>query len=204
MSSRSDILARIRQVLPPAVDVPPESFSGIVYPDPAARFAEVLAGVGGECVRVPTLAAAHAWLAAHEPYQQAVRRCSLIPGVGETNFDLAAITDPHDLESVEYAVLPGELAVAENAAVWVTDCHVRHRVLFFLTQHLALVVPSDRLVSNMHQGYDAVEIGTGPFGTWLSGPSKTADIEQSLVIGAHGSRSQVVFLVDELVGTQPG
>ncbi len=200
MSSRSDILSRIRQVLPPAVDVPPESFTGIVYPDPAAKFADVLAGVGGECIRVPTLAAADAWLSAHEPYQQAARRCSLVAGVGETNFDYDSVTDPHDLESVEYTVLPGELAVAENAAVWVTDRHVRHRVLFFLTQHLALVVPAKRIVSNLHQGYESIEIGKGPFGTWLSGPSKTADIEQSLVIGAHGSRSQVVFLVDELPG----
>jgi L-lactate dehydrogenase complex protein LldG len=200
MSSRADILSRIRQVLPPAVDVPPESFTGIVYPDPAARFAEVLAGVGGECIRVPTLAAAQAWLESFEPFSQSKVRVSHVPGVGETTFDLAAVDDPHDLEPVEFAVLPGELAVAENAAVWVSGRGVRHRVLYFLTQHLALVVPAGRIVSNMHEAYDAVEIGTAPFGTWLSGPSKTADIEQSLVIGAHGARSQVVILVDELEG----
>lgn len=180
--------------------MPPDSFTGIVYPDPVARFAETLAGVGGECVRVPTLAAAHAWLESFEPYAQSKVRASHVPGVGETTFDLAAIDDPHDLEPVEFAVLPGDLAVAENAAVWISGRGVRHRVLYFLTQHLALVVPARQLVSNMHQAYDAVEVGNAPFGTWLSGPSKTADIEQSLVIGAHGARSQVVILVDELVG----
>jgi L-lactate dehydrogenase complex protein LldG len=33
------------------------------------------------------------------------------------------------------------------------------------------------------------------FGVFLAGPSKTADIEQSLVLGAHGARGLVVFLV---------
>ena len=69
---------------------------------------------------------------------------------------------------------------------------------YFLTQHLALVVPSRALVHNLGVAYPRVAVGTRPFTAWISGPSKTADIEQSLVIGAHGPRSLVVFLVDEL------
>ena len=110
---------------------------------------------------------------------------------------MEAIDDPHDLADVDFAVLPGQMAVAENAAVWTTEEGVRHRVVYFLTQHLALVVPRSRLVHNLHEAYERLSFGGNEFGVWISGPSKTADIEQSLVIGAHGARSLTVVLTDE-------
>ncbi|MEZ6068541.1 MAG: LUD domain-containing protein [Planctomycetaceae bacterium] len=71
------------------------------------------------------------------------------------------------------------------------------RTLYFISQHIAIVVPAAAIVSNMHQAYDRVDVTRHRFGTFLSGPSKTADIEQSLVIGAHGARSLTCFLVDQ-------
>jgi L-lactate dehydrogenase complex protein LldG len=97
----------------------------------------------------------------------------------------------------DFVVLAGELAVAENGAVWVSGAGVSHRVLYFLSQHLALVVPASTVVHNMHEAYARLKIGQSPFGTFISGPSKTADIEQALVIGAHGARSLTVFLVEQ-------
>jgi L-lactate dehydrogenase complex protein LldG len=73
---------------------------------------------------------------------------------------------------------------------------VKHRAIYFIVQHLALVLPADQLVDNMHQAYDRATVGSSSLGLFLSGPSKTADIEQSLVIGAHGPRSLSVVLVD--------
>ena len=90
----------------------------------------------------------------------------------------------------------GEFAVAENGAVWVPDQRMKHRVASFITQHLALIVPGDQIVHNMHQAYDRLNFEATGFGVFISGPSKTADIEPSLVIGAHGARSLTVFLLD--------
>ncbi len=134
--------------------------------------------------------------ASFSPYSTAKKTVSCVEGVGESTFDLSRVEDPHELEDVDYAVLPGELAVAENAAIWITDERVRHRVLFFLPQHLALVVPASRLVHNMHEAMTRIDPARRAFGCFLSGPSKTADIEQSLVIGAHGARSMTVYLID--------
>ena len=80
--------------------------------------------------------------------------------------------------------------------IWVTDRAVRHRALFFIVQHLALVIPSASIVHHMHQAYERLEVGSGEFGAFIAGPSKTADIEQSLVIGGHGPRSLTVYCLD--------
>jgi L-lactate dehydrogenase complex protein LldG len=149
---------------------------------------------------VRSVAAAHEHLQGVTEYAAASQRCTLVPGIGETTFPLESITDPHDLEDVDFAVMPGALAVAENAAVWVNASSSVPRVLYFLIQHLALVVPAANVVSNLHEAYARLDVAATPFGCWISGPSKTADIEQSLVKGAHGSRTLVVFLVDELPG----
>jgi L-lactate dehydrogenase complex protein LldG len=147
----------------------------------------------------------NAELALGAAYADAKKIVSLVPGIGSANVDLNLIEDPHALEDVDFAVLPGEFAVAENAAVWVTDAGIKHRVAYFLPQHLALVVPFDRLLHNMHQAYDWLAVNPradgkpqfdqAGFGAFISGPSKTADIEQSLVIGAHGARSLTVILL---------
>jgi len=101
------------------------------------------------------------------------------------------------LEDVDIAIARGDFAVAENGAVWVTDRDMTHRAILFITQHLVLVVPRDQVIDNMHQAYERLSFAGAGFGVFLSGPSKTADIEQSLVIGAHGPRSLTVFLVGQ-------
>ena len=195
MSSRNAILTKLR---PHARDSElPEIPQGITYDDLLCQYAESLAAVSGKCIVVPDCAAAHAELSAIDQYASGTKRCSLVPGIGETNFNLSDVTDPHDLHDVDFAVMPGQLAVAENGAVWVNDADVSHRVLYFLPQHLALVLPAGNVVHNMHEAYARLPVGTTPFGSFVSGPSKTADIEQALVIGAHGARSLTVFLIEE-------
>jgi L-lactate dehydrogenase complex protein LldG len=180
------------------VALPDSVGNWVQYSDPFQQFADVLAAVGGQCVVVPNAAAADAYLEGVAEYVSARKRCSLVPGVGTSSFDVGAVADPHELHDVDFAVLAGELAVAENGAVWVTDEGMTQRVLHFLPQHLALVVSGEQIVHNLHEAYERIAVGHTPFGAFVSGPSKTADIEQALVIGAHGARSLTVMLIEKL------
>lgn len=199
-SSRDSILQRLRTALPQSAPVPdlPESGPWLTFDDPFTRFCEVLATVGGTCSRVGTIEQAHRALQDIESWKNAAVRCSLVPGIGDNTFEPETVSDPHDLEDVDFAVLPGHFGVAENGAIWVTDESVPHRVVFFLPQHIAIVIPSSQIVHNMHEAYARIEPQRSRFSGFISGPSKTADIEQSLVIGAHGARSLTVLAVDEL------
>ena len=195
MTSRDEILSAVRKHLPEAAPLPELDGPWIQYPDPIAQFASVLEVIGGRCIRVPNIESINVELQSVPAYVAAKQIVSTIPGVGRSTVNMDVIDDPHALEDIDFAILPGQFGVAENAAVWISDEAVKHRVIYFLCQHLSLVIQAETVIHNMHQAYERLTF-TGPrFGAFIAGPSKTADIEQSLVIGAHGPRSMTIFVV---------
>jgi L-lactate dehydrogenase complex protein LldG len=197
MTSKQTILAAIRRKPPPAAELPTLAGEWIRFDQPAQQFAAALESVAGRAIFVRNAEEIGRELAALAAYQESRQICSLVPGVAPAGIDPTSIDDPHQLASLDFAILPGEFGVAENGAVWVTDAAVRHRVVYFIAQHLALVVPAREIVENMHQAYQRLTFSDPGVGAFISGPSKTADIEQSLVIGAHGARSLTVFLLSD-------
>lgn len=195
MSSRDEVLRALRAASPEPLPLPDVPTTGIQFEDLRARFAWALGEAGGRCVRVATREDLEAALLLVPEYLAARKVVSLLPGVAKANVDANRIDDPHQLHDIDYCVLPGVLGVAESGAVWITEHGAKNRAVTFLTQHLAIVLDGEALVSNLHQAYERIQIGGPGFALFLSGPSKTADIEQALVIGAHGARSCTVFLV---------
>ncbi|HTF18885.1 MAG TPA: LUD domain-containing protein, partial [Chryseolinea sp.] len=125
--------------------------------------------------------------------QPAGRWVSMIDGL-ETSGDQLG-SDPHSLENVQLSIIGGQFAVAENGAVWVTSDSMGDRALPFICEHIALVVPRSNIVDTMRHAYERIGSSAHDFGTFIAGPSKTADIEQSLVLGAHGPKSLILFLI---------
>jgi L-lactate dehydrogenase complex protein LldG len=194
LSSRQKILDAVRSRKLPPAELPSLSQAWITYEDRPKQFAAALEFVGGRPVFVASRDDLAGVLASHPAFAGAKKVVSHVDPV-RGNVDLSAVADPHELEDVDFAVLPGKFGVAENGAVWITDEGLRHRVIYFIVQHLVLVIDGREIVNNMHEAYARLAIGGPGFGAFLSGPSKTADIEQSLVIGAHGPRSMTVICV---------
>jgi len=111
----------------------------------------------------------------------------------EGNLKIAADINKNELNKIDVAVLEGEFGVSENGAVWVEK--FASRAIPFITQHLVLVLKESNIIANLHEAYaELAEYGMPEFGVFIAGPSKTADIEQSLVHGAHGPKTLTVVL----------
>lgn len=165
-----------------------------VSPAPAlADFIATLELIGAQIVQGDSMADVAAWLKRELPAEARVG--SAVAEISGS-VDLANVKDPHNLDGVHTAVLRAEFGVCENGAVWLSESQLGpHRVLPFIAEHLVILLQKSDLVATLHQAYERIGQLQGGFGLFLAGPSKTADIEQCLVIGAHGARSATVFLI---------
>ena len=107
--------------------------------------------------------------------------------------DPDAVEDARELVDVDLGVVKGAFGVAENGAVWIAQ-DIRHKALYFGATALVIVIPKDAIVDTMHEAVVRPEVDDFGYGCFMSGPSKTADIEQALVFGAHGPMSVTVLI----------
>jgi L-lactate dehydrogenase complex protein LldG len=193
--ARERILAAVLQNQPDKMALPEISFFAGEAAGAADKFISTLTTIGGRALRMGSYAEIAALI--QQEYTDDHRIISLVPELAGVSREVYEINpDAHHLENVDLAVLNAHFGVAENGAVWITEDLMGHRALPFITQHLAIVIKENSIVPTMHEAYQRIGDSTAHgFGSFIAGPSKTADIEQSLVIGAHGSRSMTVFLL---------
>lgn len=192
MSSKETIIKNIKKHIREKHEMPDISqIDGIQYADITKQFIEVSQSVGGDA-RLLT-AGEDLNEVIRSLYPEAKRIASNLPEVTLANVNPDDIADPHDLNGTDLAIIQGELGVAENGCVWIPQ-NVRQRVLYFISEYLIILLDKDQLVNNMHEAYRKISFHDQGFGVFISGPSKTADIEQALVVGAHGAKGVMVLL----------
>ena len=179
MSSKEDILKRIHANTRQQYEMPDLSLNAIVYEDKLNTFIDVLKAAGGE-----------AYVMQPEDDLNVVIQ-KFYP---DAQFNPDELEDPRELNGTDVSVVKGEFGVAENAAVWL-PCQYRYKAVYFISNALVILLDRQELVNNMNEAYRRITNADYSFGVFMSGPSKTADIEQALVFGAHGPIRVTVILI---------
>ncbi|WP_299528371.1 LUD domain-containing protein [uncultured Lutibacter sp.] len=123
---------------------------------------------------------------------------NIVTHIPESNLGTIEITNettPHSLKNVDLTIIKGEFGISENGAVWISEDQFPIRVLPFITNDLVILLQKESLCLHMYNAYKKIFDRRRTFGLFISGPSKTADIEQCLVIGAQGAMNLTVILV---------
>ncbi|MCH4552808.1 MULTISPECIES: LutC/YkgG family protein [Aestuariibaculum] len=191
--SRESILNAVKANKPEALPLPDIDLS--VFDEDInliERFKENIEFVGGRLLELDGLDTLDIEIKALYPEATKIVSCMKESALGTV--PVSKDTDPHTLEDIDLTIIKGNYAVAENGAVWVSEDDIIVRALPFITNDLILVVPKNAVNLHMHQVFDAISERERTFGVFISGPSKTADIEQCLVVGAHGAISLTVVL----------
>jgi L-lactate dehydrogenase complex protein LldG len=197
MTSRAQILARIKENQPELKPLPPDelilSKNWGNNADNTEQFRNVLTTIGGALIEISGYGEILDFIKEH--YQGEQRIISTLPELSSITEPGWENEDPHSLENVDLAVIRAHFGVAENAALWITEDLMQQRVVPFICQQLAVVVSKNEILATMHDAYARIGEAEYGFGAFIAGPSKTADIEQSLVLGAHGPKGMTVFLI---------
>ena len=192
--SREQILNNIRRNKPEATPLAEIEFaqfhSGY---DLEQWFIQNLEAVNGTVVRLKSFDELDGSIRNEFPEAKTV--VSGVRGTTIGTIALDSITSAKDLADLDLAIIQAQFGVAENGAVWVSDGDFVHRSIPFIALHVAIVLNRNDIVENMHEACVRLAEFAEGYGVFISGPSKTADIEQSLVIGAQGPLSLTVFLV---------
>ncbi|GAB4018990.1 LUD domain-containing protein [Spirosoma migulaei] len=193
MNTRESILAAVIKNQPPASPLP--SISAFKGADQhiVSTYADTFTSIGGTVFLAESLARITSLI--QENFDGTLRIITTLPELGNSFELLSPEADPHTFDDVEVAVIEAELAVAENGAVWLPEQRMGQRIIPYICQHLVVVVPAERIVPTLHKAYQKIGAGDYGFAAFIGGPSKTADIEQALVLGAHGPISMTVFIL---------
>jgi L-lactate dehydrogenase complex protein LldG len=127
--------------------------------------------------------------------EEFIQNATLAGGVVYTDIETQKETLNKIIDNGDFFIYTSRVGVAENGALWCEELGEDRKKLF-LCNDLVIRIKKDDIVSNMHEAYDKISFDSRAFGTFIAGPSKTADIEQSLVLGAHGAMGLYIFIED--------
>ena len=128
-------------------------------------------------------------------YPEAKVFASSLPEITIADRNPDTVDRAQDLNGTDVGIVRGEIGVAENGCVWIPQT-MKEKAVCFISEYLVILLSRKSIVSNMHQAYERIQFTDYGYGSFISGPSKTADIAQALVMGAQAARGVTVILTD--------
>jgi len=195
MSNKEDILKKYRANVKQKFDMPDLSdIRAITYPDPLVQFIHMSETVGGHVIEVKDDRTVDSLIL--ELYPDAKEIASNLPEVTIATRNPDTVGRARDLNGTDVGVIRGMFGVAENGCIWIPQ-QMKEKAVCFISENLVILLPKSQIVNNMHEAYRRIEFNDYGYGTFISGPSKTADIAQVLVMGAQAARSVTILLMQE-------
>ena len=207
MASKEDILKKYRANVREKFDMPDLSdIKATTYPDPLLQFMNMTKSVGGNAIEVEKGRDINELI--KELYPDAKEIASNLPEITIATRNPDDVGRARDLNGTDVGVVRGVFGVAENACVWIPQ-QMKEKAVMFISENLVILLDKKQIVNNMYEAYKrlsdqansqeplAKSFNDYGYGSFISGPSKTADIAQVLVMGAQAARSATVLLLDE-------
>lgn len=209
---KEDLLNKLRKNTQVQYDMPEMEIDAIHYDDSLQQFVEMTQSVGARIIAdAPKESNLNDLV--RLAYPDAEVFASNMPEInvemlkanacGECDPEKVELRNPDivaeasDLNGVEVGIVRGPVGVAENGCIWIPQV-MKEKAMLFISEYLVIFLDKKNIVDNMHQAYERLAMHPlYNFGTFISGPSKTADIEQALVMGAQAARGVTVVLIDE-------
>ena len=190
--NKEELLSKLRRNTIHQFDMPENPVEGIKYQDVVQQFIDMSRNVGSEVIEAK----------ADDDINELIRKAYPVAEVLASNVDGVKadinpdiVSEAQDLNGPDVGIIEGDIAVAENGCVWVPQT-MKERVVCFISENLVILVHRDKIVNNMHEAYKKIHMTDYGYGCFISGPSKTADIEQALVMGAQAARGVTVIIID--------
>lgn len=194
--NKEDLFKKLRANTREQYDMPDMHIGGIQYPDTFKQFVKMTEKVGGNVVEVKKEEADDLDAVIKKQYPEAKTFASNLPYIHIAQKNPDTVAEAKELDGTDVGIVEGKIGVAENGCVWIPQT-MKEKAVCFISEYLVIVLDRNNIVNNMHEAYKRIEFDPEyQFGTFISGPSKTADIEQALVMGAQAARGVTVIIVE--------
>jgi len=194
MTTREKILEAVLKNQPESTALPDTSMFKGAGNDLVQKYMDIFKTIGGSCFLADTIDSVKTLI--NEKFDLSKRIVTTLSELSDRFELISGTVDPHSYNDIEVAIIKAHFSVAENGAVWLTEEVMGQRIIPYICQHLAVIVYAESIVPTLHEAYEKIGTGDYGFGGFIGGPSKTADIEQALVLGAHGPLTMTVFIIN--------
>ena len=197
MSNKEDILKKYRSNIHERFEMPDLSdITPITYKEPLSQFIEMSKNVGGNIIEVKENQDINALV--KELYPDAKEIASNLSEITIATRNPDTIENAQALNGTDVGIIRGMFGVAENGCIWIPQ-QMKEKAVCFISENIVILLRKSQIVNNMHEAYKQIAFDSkyDGYGTFISGPSKTAYIAQVLVMGAQAARSVTILLMPD-------